>query len=183
MARRTGGARRVSRSTTRRVPAAGTDSAEHRRTGRSEPVLGTVLAFMQQLWSLDHALQSASKRMKSRLGLTGPQRLVLRLVGRTPGLSASELAQTLRLHPSTLTGVLRRLEDRGLLRRAEDASDRRRAHLHLTAAGARANEIRAGTVEAAVRRALMRLTSSEVARSKRLLSVLATELERERDVE
>ena len=70
--------------------------------------LGPVLEFMRTLWALDHALQSASKRMESRLRVTAPQRLVVRIVGRYPGVSAGELSEILHLHPSTLTGILGR---------------------------------------------------------------------------
>src|ERR687888_5890 len=69
--------------------------------------LGPVLDFMQRLWAVAHELQSISKRMDAHLGVTGPQRLVVRILGRRPGLSAGELAAILHLHPSTLTGVLR----------------------------------------------------------------------------
>ena len=55
--------------------------------------------------------------MESELGITGPQRLVLRVVGQFPGLSAGELAHIVRLHPSTITGILQRLVARGLLER------------------------------------------------------------------
>ncbi len=135
---------------------------------RPEDQLGRVLQFMRLLWGLDHSLQMASKRMEARLGITGPQRLVVRLVGRFPNISAGELAALQQVHPSTLTGVLRRLELRGVLRRRADPTDRRRALLSLTAKGARLNETKGGTVEEAVEKALSRidpttLTGAEVA--------------------
>src|SRR5262249_10104350 len=40
--------------------------------------LDPVLDFMRLLWSIEHDLQRMSKRMKGELGITGPQRLVLR---------------------------------------------------------------------------------------------------------
>jgi len=46
--------------------------------------------------------------MMSTIGVTGPQRLVIRLVGQTPGQTASNIASMLGKHPSTLTGVLAR---------------------------------------------------------------------------
>src|SRR5688572_10921067 len=77
---------------------------------KSEPSLGDVLDFMRLLWAVDHALQQRSKQMLQTHGITGPQRLVLRVVGRYPGIAAGELANVLHVHPSTLTGVLKRLE-------------------------------------------------------------------------
>src|SRR5688572_15630298 len=43
--------------------------------------LGEVLSFMQLLWAVTHGLESTSKRMLAAVGVTGPQRLVLRLIG------------------------------------------------------------------------------------------------------
>ena len=54
--------------------------------------LEPALAFLRELWALDHALGSTSKRMFDRIGITAPQRMVLRFVGKYPGISATELA-------------------------------------------------------------------------------------------
>src|SRR5512146_2700458 len=94
--------------------------------------LGAPVEFLRLLWAVDHGLQSASKRMAQSLGVTGPQRLVIRIVGRVPGISPRRLAEGLHVHPTTLTGVLTRLVDHGLLARRGDASDRRRMILTLT---------------------------------------------------
>src|SRR5207248_10820126 len=93
--------------------------------------LGPVLDFMRLLWSIEHGLQRMSKKMESELGITGPQRLVLRVVGQFPGLSAGELAHIVRLHPSTITGILQRLVARGFLERRTDPSDTARAQRRL----------------------------------------------------
>ncbi len=140
--------------------------------------LGPVLDFMRALWALDHALQSASKRMESRRGVTAPQRLVVRIVGRFPAISAGEVAGILHLHPSTLTGVLKRLEDRGLLARRPDPADGRRALLQLTPRGRKVDRLRDGTVEAAVRRALRNLPPETVRAARDAALTLSSELER-----
>jgi DNA-binding MarR family transcriptional regulator len=138
----------------------------------SVPALTGTLHFMQLLWELHHNLQARSKQMESALGVTGPQRLVVRLVGRHAGISAGELAALLHLHPSTLTGVLRRLEQHGLLHRRSDPKDGRRVLLTLTAAGRRVDARRSGTVESAVQQALSRLTNAERAAGERALEML-----------
>jgi MarR family transcriptional regulator, organic hydroperoxide resistance regulator len=140
--------------------------------------LGPVLGFMRTLWALDHALQSASKRMEARLGVTAPQRLVLRIVGRFPGISAGELSEILHLHPSTLTGVLQRLGERKLVVRRADPADARRALLELTAKGRAVDALRTGTVEAAVRRALRRLSPSAERTVREAAEALSGELGR-----
>jgi MarR family transcriptional regulator, organic hydroperoxide resistance regulator len=145
--------------------------------GDTEHDLGPVLAFMRTLWALDHALQSASKRMESRSGVTGPQRLVIRIVGRHPGISAGEVSEILHLHPSTLTGVLKRLGARGLVERRADPLDARRALLFLTARGRSVDAQRAGTVENAVRHVLHRLNERTVQGTRSLAEALVEELE------
>lgn len=141
--------------------------------------LGQVLEFMRTLWALDHELQSASKRMESSLGITGPQRLVIRIVGRFPAISAGEVAGILHLHPSTLTGILRRLVERGLVERRSDPRDARRALLSLTARGRTVDGSRSGTVENATRRALSRLKPRDLAAARDVLDALASELGRD----
>lgn len=149
------------------------------RDADEEPVLlGQTLDFMRLLWALDHGLQSVSKHMKKKLSVTGPQRLVIRVVGRRPGISAGTLARLLHTHPSTLTGVLQRLEARGVLRREPDPADRRRWVIHLTAAGQRIDRQRAGTVEAAIRRGLRRLSDSQRDAAQQALQLLTEELAR-----
>ncbi len=140
--------------------------------------LGPVLEFLRALWALDHALQSASKRMESRLGVTGPQRFVIRMIGRFPGISAGEVSSLLHVHPSTLTGVLKRLEQRGLVVRRADPADARRALLELSAKGRRVDAIRSGTVEGAARKALARLTDGSMRQTRVVAEAITAELER-----
>src|SRR5919198_5336922 len=121
------------------------------RLTEAPETLGHVLDFMQVLWAVHHALTSGSRRMERTLGITGPQRLVIRIVGQHPGISAGALARTLHVHPSTLTGVLRRLVSRGALERAVDPGDARRALFRLTPIGQKLDALRTGTVETRVR--------------------------------
>jgi MarR family transcriptional regulator, organic hydroperoxide resistance regulator len=142
----------------------------------SPDALPEVLQFMRLLWGVAHALDRTSKRMNQQLGVTGPQRLVLRVVGLFPGLSAGELAHILHVHPSTLTGVLQRLIEQRLLERTTAESDRRRAQLRLTSKGKRINQVTSGTVEAAVGRALKRASARDRAAAQRLFAVLTDAL-------
>lgn len=149
-------------------------------TGRSVAPLGAALSFMRLLWAVAHGLESTSKRMLAALGVTGPQRLVLRLVGHYGSVSAGELARTLHIHPSSLTGMLRRLEQAGLLRRKRDPADGRRAVLSLTASGKRLNARMEGTVESIVDRALAFVSKGEIRAAERMLQVLAAAFDDER---
>jgi DNA-binding MarR family transcriptional regulator len=131
---------------------------------------------MRLIWAVDHGLQKTSKRMKSVIGVTGPQRLVVRIVGRFPGIPAGQIAELLHVHPSTLTGILKRLERQGLIRRRPDAKDRRRAFLGITAKGRRIDAAGPGTVEAAVERVISRATRAKLASASAILMDLAAAL-------
>ena len=152
--------------------------------GRGEPLqaasgpLGTTLDFMRVLWAMDHGLQRRSKRMEVELGVTGMQRVVIRLIGRFPEITAGRLAELLHVHPSTLTGVLKRCVERGFVARERDRTDARVAHFKLTAEGGKIDGSQAGTIEAAVRRALGRLDPAQVDAARVVLSALADELGR-----
>ena len=138
--------------------------------------LPAVLDFMQLLWAVVHGLERISKRMGGDLGVTGPQRLVLRVVGLFPGVSAGDLAAILHVHPSTLTGVLQRLVSQRLLVRDPDPRDRRRARLRLSPRGGHVNTVRRGTVENAVSRALAGAPENDRAATRRVLQRLAAQL-------
>ena len=145
-------------------------------TSDARYTLDPVLDFMRLLWSVEHGLQRMSKRMENELGITGPQRLVLRVVGRFPDLSAGELAHIVRLHPSTITGILQRLVTRGLLERKRDPNDSRRARLRLNARALPYTRTSAGTVEKAVTQALKRVGASNVRAARKVLTEVAAAL-------
>jgi len=136
-----------------------------------------ALQFIQRMWAVDHELQRVSKRMESAIGLTGPQRFALLVIGRLPGVAAGELAKQLHLHPGTLTGIISRLEDAGLVERQWDATDARRMRLTLTPAGRAANRRREGTVESAVRDALSGTPPEEQKAAGEFLTRLAESLQ------
>jgi DNA-binding MarR family transcriptional regulator len=144
--------------------------------GRASASLPDVLDFMQLLWAVAHGLERSSKGMAADMGVTGPQRLVLRVVGLFPGMSAGDLASVLHVHPSTLTGVLQRLVAQRMLVRVAYPGDRRRAVLRLAPRGVRVNARRAGTVEAAVAAALDTVRPSERQAARRVLERLADHL-------
>lgn len=154
-------------------------SSDQAAPGADLSELPPGLQFMRLLWELVHALDRASKAMTQSLGVTGPQRLVVRVLGLFPGISAGQLARILHIHPSTLTGILHRLSEHGLIERTAVSSDRRRARLRLTARGRRVNRVTQGTVEAAVMQVLRRSTGRDRAATQRLVAALSAELERQ----
>jgi DNA-binding MarR family transcriptional regulator len=139
--------------------------------------VGDTIDFLRLIWAVDHALQRRSKSMAATLGTTGPQRLVIRIIGRFPTIHAKQLADILHLHPSSLTALLKRLERRDLVRRWPDERDRRRWFLRLTRRGQALNRDTPGTIEAAVQRMLKVTPKNDVAVTRAVLGKLARELD------
>lgn len=150
--------------------------SSRRPAGEDTFQLDPVLDFMRLLWSVEHGLQRMSKKMESDLGITGPQRLVLRVVGRFPDVSAGELAHIVRLHPSTITGILQRLVGRGLIERKRDPGDSRRARLRLKSSAVPYTRTSSGTVEKAVTLALEQVGTANVRAARKVLTAVANEL-------
>jgi DNA-binding MarR family transcriptional regulator len=138
--------------------------------------LDSTLDFLRLLWTIEHGLQRASKRMEHEIGITGPQRLVLRVVAQFPEISAGEVARVVRLHPSTITGILQRLVTRGLLERKTDPGDTRRARLRLKPAALAYTRVSAGTIEKAVAAALEQAGAANVRAARKVLTAVAARL-------
>src|SRR5688500_17821356 len=150
---------------------------EHTSAAADRQSIDPVLQFLRLMWAVDHKLQSVSKRMTTRIGLTGPQRFAVRCIGRKPGLAAGELASILHLDPGTVTGILKRLEDARMIAREQDASDGRRMRLTLTRAGRAVDRRSAGTVEGAIRKVLASAPAGDLAAAGRVFRRLASELD------
>lgn len=129
-------------------------------TKKSSP--SDVLEVLETIWELAHAIEARSKRMYRDLGITGPQRLVVRIIGLTPGCNPGEVARRISLDPGTVSRLVTRLVQLKIVRSELDARDRRRQRLTLTARGRTINEDHRGTVEGAVRATLAKAPIGEV---------------------
>jgi DNA-binding MarR family transcriptional regulator len=70
----------------------------------------------------------------ARGNLTGPQRGVMRALVRSAGMSLKELSAHLELAHSTVSGIVDRLQERGLVERQADAADKRITRIGVTQA-------------------------------------------------
>ncbi|WP_017594038.1 MarR family transcriptional regulator [Nocardiopsis potens] len=105
------------------------DSAE----GRPEPEEGAAgprEGVLHRVAEAGRAMSDAAVlyhgELSSRLGLGATDWKILGLVQAAGSVSAGELVRRSGLKPASITGVLDRLERRGLLRRVRDEADRRR---------------------------------------------------------
>jgi MarR family transcriptional regulator, organic hydroperoxide resistance regulator len=122
-------------------------------TSPSDPpdwsTLPESLRLLSLIWGLSAALERTSRAMESTVGVTGPQRFLLRFVGLAPGISCARLASVMARDLSDLQSDLDGLVAKNLLAEQEGS-----ASYYLTAHGATVNAVTEGTVEQAVSKAL-----------------------------
>lgn len=140
--------------------------------------LGPTVEFMRTLWRLNHGLERLSRRMEAAWGVTAQQRLIIRCIGKYPGMTAGQLARQFHLDAGTVSTSLARLERKGLVQRRRAERDRRRLTLGLTAAGRSVDQV-AGTLEHAVAALLKTSSGDDVSATRRILDTLTALLEAE----
>lgn len=94
-----------------------------------------ILEIMQSLRRIFKAIQDYSHEVSDKFGITGPQLWALKTISQNENLSLSDLSRRMYLHPSTMTGLMDRLEKKGYVKRNRDQVDRRVIYLQLTAEG------------------------------------------------
>ncbi|WP_169788741.1 MarR family winged helix-turn-helix transcriptional regulator [Vulgatibacter incomptus] len=114
--------------------------------------------------------------MDREFGVTGPQLQALRTIDEIGSCSAGELADRLLVHPSTITGVVQRLEDKGLIDRQRRTDDRRTVEIRLTTAGKRLLH-RGRSPGKHLAKALEVMPAEEVSRLRSLLDALVEQMQ------
>ncbi|MEA3375684.1 MAG: MarR family transcriptional regulator, partial [Chloroflexota bacterium] len=81
------------------------------------------------------AQYSRAQALLDEIGLYRGQQFVLCRLWEEEGLTHSQLAERLHVHPATVTKTLRRMEQAGFIERRPDADDQRVSRVYLTDAG------------------------------------------------
>jgi DNA-binding MarR family transcriptional regulator len=84
---------------------------------------------------ITRAIDLHSRGLLHECGMTVPQLAALRAAGRLQPVAISMLARAIHVSQATLTGILDRLERRGLVRRVRSGTDRRSIVVELTTEG------------------------------------------------
>jgi len=93
-------------------------------------------AVLMALRRIVRAIDLRSRALIQQCGLTSPQLIVLHEIGDRE-VSVGDLAQQVSLSQATITGILDRLEKRGIVARRRDERDKRRVLARVTPAGSR----------------------------------------------
>ena len=101
------------------------------RQARQEPCVTVVRALAEAF----HAFSAYSAAHVRQMDLTPAQFDIIATLGNTPGMPFSQLARRTLITKGTLTGIIDRLEARGLVRREVPQGDRRSFRAVLTPSG------------------------------------------------
>ncbi len=93
------------------------------------------LPLMRELVRTYQAFATRSGRGVARLGLTAAQFDVIATLGNTPGMTFKALGERALITKGALTGIIDRMEEKGLVRRVASKEDRRSILAQLTAKG------------------------------------------------
>jgi MarR family 2-MHQ and catechol resistance regulon transcriptional repressor len=93
------------------------------------------LRTLRSLAECYHAFEAYSAAQVRKFGLTPPQFDILATLGNTEGMSFKDLGRKTLITKGTLTGVVDRLELRGMVRRVASKSDGRSTIVRLTKKG------------------------------------------------
>ena len=101
---------------------------------------GSILAsYLERIFlsirTIAHLSDIYSKYLQKELNVTTSQLLCLRALANDDGLSASEIGKRIFIKPGTITGIVDRLEIKGLVKRMRINKDRRVVNIYITPAG------------------------------------------------
>ncbi len=97
--------------------------------------------ILQSLRRIIRSIDQHNKQLGKEYKMTVPQLVCLRQLDTQDGpVTTGNLAQQVYLSQATVTGILDRLERKGLITRERSTTDRRRVFVSLTEAGIKLNE-------------------------------------------
>lgn len=135
----------------------------------------------RDLSAIHHAMRKPLRSEVAKGELTRPQTAVMQIVVGRPGINLRELSREVSLAHSTVSGIVDRLEKRGMVERAADEGDGRIVRVRPTAAVTtwieeQLPQLRVGPLERALERAEpeeRKHLAEAVARLRKLLTVAA----------
>jgi len=95
-------------------------------------MLAEIIDNIRRVFQL---VNEQSKLAEKETGITGPQLWAIKTIAEFAPIKGADLARRMYLHPTTIVGIVDRLEARGLVTRTRSTVDRRIVELELTSAG------------------------------------------------
>lgn len=128
---------------------------------------------------ITRAIDLHSRGLLHEYGLTAPQLAALKAIGELQPVTISGVARAIHLSQATLTGIVSRLEKRGLVTRMRSGVDRRSVEVQLTDAGRELKDTAPSLLQDRFRNELLRLQEWEqnqlLASLQRIASIMDAE--------
>lgn len=93
------------------------------------------LKILQALRRIIRAVDIHSRKLSLDYNITGPQLIALLCIAEKGPLTLAAIAKDIHLSPSTLVGIVDRLEEKGYVMRERSAKDRRQINISVTEEG------------------------------------------------
>lgn len=93
------------------------------------------LKILKNLRKIIRAVDLDSKKLSTESNLTSPQILTLSAIAQNGSMTLAEIAAAIHLSPSTMVGIIDRLETKNLVIRERSKQDRRQVFIKITAEG------------------------------------------------
>lgn len=133
--------------------------------------------ILASLRRIIRAVDLYSRQLALRHSLTGPQLVCVRHLLRHGAMAPGTLARRVSLSPATITGIIDRLENRGLVTRERSRDDKRKVEIALTDAGRLLGEQMPPPLQETFSRRLSELEPHEQEEIDRVLARIVTLME------
>lgn len=122
------------------------------------------IEILVKLRKIIRSINLESKKIEKKFGISIPQLMCLQFLSDQEDYktTASKIKDYLKLNASTVTGILKRLESRGLIAKLPNIKDRRAIFITLTAKGADLLKESPNTLQEKLTVRLQRLTPQQI---------------------
>lgn len=93
------------------------------------------IRILQSVRRIAQCVEHHSKRLTATHNITSPQLVALMAIAQLGASTLKSIGRAIHLSPSTVVGIVDRLEEKGLVRRERDTRDRRNVYVTVTEAG------------------------------------------------
>lgn len=93
------------------------------------------IRILQSVRRIAQCVEHHSKRLTATHNITSPQLVALMAIAQLGPSTLKSIGRAIHLSPSTVVGIVDRLEEKGLVLRERDTRDRRNVYVTVTAAG------------------------------------------------
>ncbi|MEW6707144.1 MAG: MarR family winged helix-turn-helix transcriptional regulator [Pseudomonadota bacterium] len=110
-------------------------SRRHPASGRAADGAENAALVLRQFRQVLNSVKTHFQQVEKKVGLGGAQVWALSVIRERPGLGVGELAQSMDIHQSTASNLVRVLVERGFIETRREGSDRRSVQLYLLSEG------------------------------------------------